>query len=111
MPLVPAAQKLTSPEVIATSGLSRCPEEAVDLDARVPAWFAAQRAGVSKQLLNYWRTKGKVAPDERGLYRLGDVLVVESQTRRSSTSSRGRRRDKQTWDTLNINSAGFPLAS
>lgn len=60
----------------------------MDLDARVPARFAADRIGVSKQLFNYWRRTGKVTPDDHGRYRLGDVLEVERQTRRHPNSRR-----------------------
>lgn len=80
----------------------------MNLDVRVPAWFAAQFAGVSRQLFNYWRAKGKVVPGEDGLYRLGDVLAVEAATRRSPTSSRRPRKD---WGGLDRNSAGLPVVS
>lgn len=63
----------------------------MNLDAYVPAWFAAKRAGISRQLLNYWRTTGKVTPNEDGLYRLGDVLAVESKMRNDPNSRRGPR--------------------
>lgn len=80
----------------------------MNLDAKVPAWFAAKQAGVSKQLLNYWRSKGKVTPDADGMYRLGDVLTVEAQTRRSPTSSR---RPRKNWAVLDLNSAGMRQAT
>ncbi len=79
----------------------------MNLDVRVPPWFAAQFAGVSRQLLNYWRTSGKITPGDDGLYRLGDVLEVEARTRRSPTSSRRPRKD---WAALDVNSAGMPHA-
>lgn len=60
----------------------------MDLDARVPAWYAAQKMGVSRQLFNWWRRTGKVTPGEDGLYRLGDVLEVERQTAASPLSRR-----------------------
>jgi hypothetical protein len=64
------------------------PEVSVNLDARLKPADAARAAGVSKQLLNWWRSEGKVRADERGRYRLGDVLDVERATRRSGRSSR-----------------------
>jgi hypothetical protein len=64
------------------------PEVSVNLDARLRPADAAKAAGVSKQLLNWWRSVGKVRPDERGTYRLGDVLAVERDTRRNPQSSR-----------------------
>jgi hypothetical protein len=60
----------------------------VNLDAKLTAAQAARYVGISRQLFNYWRTSGKVEPDERGLYRLGDVLEVERQTRHSPNSHR-----------------------
>ena len=61
-----------------------------NLDARLPAHLAALAAGVSKQLFNYWRTSGKIRPDEDGLYRYGDVLAVEADMRKAPQSSRRR---------------------
>jgi hypothetical protein len=65
----------------------------VDMDALLPANLAALRAGVSRQLFNYWRASGKIQPvdtDQRGrpLYRHGDILTVERDTRRSPNSHR-----------------------
>lgn len=60
----------------------------MDLDARLSATQSAQAIGISKQLFNYWRTTGKVVPDQDGLYRWGDVLQAERQTRRSPNSRR-----------------------
>jgi predicted site-specific integrase-resolvase len=60
----------------------------VNLDARLRPFEAAKLAGVSRQLLNWWRRAGKVAPDGAGRYRLGDVLDVERQTRCSPLSRR-----------------------
>jgi hypothetical protein len=63
-----------------------------DMDALVPASMAARAANVSKQLFNYWRRSGKVKPagerNGHALYRLGDVLKVESETRRAPQSHR-----------------------
>lgn len=68
-----------------------------DLDARLPAHQAATLIGVSRQLINYWRSSGKLEPvAHRGrspLYRLGDILDVEAGARNSPQSHRhgGRR--------------------
>jgi DNA-binding transcriptional MerR regulator len=63
-----------------------------DLDAKLPAHLAAAMVGVSRQLVNYWRSAGLLQPvGTRGrspLYRLGDVLKVEQATRRSVQSRR-----------------------
>ncbi len=63
-----------------------------DLDAHLPAHLAAMKVGVSRQLINWWRTAGKIQPvamDGRSpLYRLGDLLEVERATRRSNRSHR-----------------------
>lgn len=60
----------------------------MNLDARLRPTDAAKVAGVSKQLLNWWRTTGKLQPGQDGRYRLGDVLRVESQTAANPQSSR-----------------------
>lgn len=52
---------------------------------------AAQVARVSKQLVNWWRTSGRITASKRNgvwCYRLGDVLQVESETRRAPQSHR-----------------------
>jgi DNA-binding transcriptional MerR regulator len=63
-----------------------------DPDARLPAHLAARLVGVSRQLINYWRTAGLIQPvAHRGrspLYRLADILRVEAETRRSPNSRR-----------------------
>lgn len=63
-----------------------------DPDAKLPAHLAAALVGVSRQLINYWRASGLIAPvGHRGrspLYRLSDILAVEAETRRSSQSRR-----------------------
>jgi len=65
----------------------------VNLDAQVPASDAAWFLGISRQLLNYWRTSGKVQPvahhGRRPLYRLADLVEVELTTRQSPRSHRG----------------------
>jgi hypothetical protein len=60
------------------------------LDARLRPAMAAKAAGVSRQLVNWWRATGKISADEQGLVRLGDVLAVERAMRRSPFSCRGR---------------------
>ena len=63
-----------------------------DMDAKLPAHLAAAMVGVSRQLVNYWRRAGKIAPVAHAgrspLYRLGDVLEAESAARRSPRSHR-----------------------
>ena len=61
-----------------------------DLDAKLPAHLAARLVGVSRQLINYWRASGKLTPDEQKRYRLGDLLAVERDMRRSPQSHRSR---------------------
>jgi len=62
----------------------------VNLDALLTGAQAAKAAGVSKQLLNYWRTSGKLDRQPCGRYRLGDVLTTEAAMRNSSQSRRAR---------------------
>lgn len=78
----------------------------MNLDARIPAYLAAKAVGVTKQTFNYWRTVGKVTPDEYGNYRLGDVIAVERDTRRSPNSRRGPRRHNWTNQGHNSNGGG-----
>lgn len=63
-----------------------------DPDAKLPAHLAARLVGVSRQLINYWRTSGLIQPVARRgrspLYRLADILRVEAETRRSPNSRR-----------------------
>ena len=63
-----------------------------DMNATLPAHLAARLVGVSRQLVNYWRSAGKLEPvgyDGRSpLYRLGDVVRVEAEARRSPQSRR-----------------------
>lgn len=63
-----------------------------DHDVLIPGHLAAERVGVSRQLINYWRISGQLPVatwrDGRPLYRLGDVLAAERATRRSRFSSR-----------------------
>lgn len=57
------------------------------LDVPVTATEAARRLGVSSQLICMWRRAGKVEPiGQEGrspLYRLGDLMDVERETRNS----------------------------
>ena len=57
-----------------------------DFDALLSAPLAAARLGTSRQMLNYWRTTGRlVVAERRGghpMYRLRDLLVAEAATRR-----------------------------
>lgn len=65
----------------------------LNLDATLRAHQAAAAANVSKQTFNYWRRDGgplKPAGYDRAgraLYRLGDVLDVERETRRNTGKS------------------------
>lgn len=64
---------------------------ALDQDALLTVTQAASLAQVSKQLVNWWRTSGRLAGVKAGgvwRYRLGDVLAVERDTRRSPQSHR-----------------------
>lgn len=86
----------------------------MNLDARLTPQLAALAAKVTKQTFNYWRASGKVAVGDDGLYRLGDVLAVEAQTRRSPNSRRGPRRPASgpdSWASLDMNSNQMPYAS
>lgn len=60
-------------------------------DALLTVTEAAQLARVSKQLVNWWRTSGRIPATKRNgvwRYRLGDVLQVEKQTRQAPQSHR-----------------------
>jgi hypothetical protein len=72
----------------------------VNLDALVTAREAADYPAlkahhVSRHLIGMWKTLGKLnAKGKRGrspLYRFGDILEVERDTRRSGASHRGPR--------------------
>jgi hypothetical protein len=82
-------------------------------DVRVPAWFAIKRLGVTKQTFNYWRTTGRITPDDAGEYRWGDVLQVELDMRRSPNSRRGVtvNRQPRDWASLDVNSNGMRYAN
>lgn len=64
-------------------------------DAKLPAFMIARKLRVSRQLVNYWRTSGKLAQagegaDGRPLYRLLDAAVLEAKMRNDPKSSRKR---------------------
>jgi predicted site-specific integrase-resolvase len=65
-----------------------------DFNSLLTPELAADRVGVSKQLLNYWRATGKLPVAERRngqpLYRLGDVLAAESVARSVPRRRRAR---------------------
>lgn len=70
--------------------------EQTGLDVQVPGWFICRQLDITKQTFNYWVSSGKlaaVASDGQGrpLYRYGDALEAERQTRRSGRSRRGVR--------------------
>jgi hypothetical protein len=64
----------------------------VDLNACVTAAQGARVAGVSRHLVGTWVAGEKLRPVDRSgrspLYRLGDILAVERDTRRSGYSHR-----------------------
>jgi hypothetical protein len=62
---------------------SCCPGVNVDLDTRLTRKEAADRIGLSPATIGMWKARGKLATDEHGRYRLGDVLAVELETRYS----------------------------
>jgi hypothetical protein len=67
---------------------SSFPGGCVNLDAHLTGSQAAKAAGVSKQLINYWRTSGKLPRQADGKYKLGDVLTTEARMRNSVQSHR-----------------------
>lgn len=77
-------------------------------DVRVPPWFAIKRFGITPQTFNYWRTSGKITPDEDGNYRWGDLLEVEQSTRNNPNSRRGTKlTHRRDWTALDLNSSGM----
>lgn len=66
----------------------RCTIDLPNLDVRLTATQAAAAVGVSKQVLNYWRSSGKLTPGPDGRYRYADILAAERATRRSGYSHR-----------------------
>jgi hypothetical protein len=55
----------------------------VNPDARLTRAQAARAIGLSPATIGMWKVRGKLATDEHGRYRLGDVLAVELETRYS----------------------------
>jgi hypothetical protein len=75
--------------------------EQTGLDVQVPGWFICRQLDITKQTLNYWVASGKLTPtasDSHGrpLYRYGDALEIERQTRHSPNSRRGARHRRET---------------
>lgn len=83
----------------------------VNLDARLPAFLAAKAVGVSRQLFNYWRSSGKIKPDERGLYRYGDAVLLEAKMRRNPHSTRRPAAGPRSWDELDRNTTALTRTS
>lgn len=52
-------------------------------EARLTRAQAARLLGVQPATVGMWKLRGKVDTDEHGRYRLGDLLQVERETRRS----------------------------
>lgn len=75
--------------------------------ALLPAFMLAEKLGVTKQLIYYWRKSGKLSPaaegmDGRPLYRLLDGQRLEARMRNNPRSSRGKHwadRDRNTGGT------------
>lgn len=68
----------------------------LDLDAKLTASQAARAVRVTKQLFNYWRSKGYIQPcgtNRRGqaLYRFGDVVDIEAEMGTAPRSTRRAR--------------------
>ena len=63
-----------------------------DPNTLLPGVLAAERARVSRQLIHHWRVTGRLPVaewrDGRPFYRLGDVLLAESETRAHVKSHR-----------------------
>lgn len=89
-------------------------------DALLTRDVAAHAAGVKLSAITMWTSRGWVDPvtrerrkleivkrDWRGraLFRHADVMAAEQATRR-----RGRKRDKDKWRALDVNSAGMAHA-
>lgn len=98
------------------------------LDTGVPRKFAADRLGVTPHTISMWVKDGwydrdgehhtvrVVGKAGRGrLYRWGDLLKAEADTRNSAQSRRGvsprPASGPQSWAALNTNTAGLRLAN
>ncbi len=62
------------------------------LDALVTTAQAALRLGVTAALIRKWASRKLVTAVKRGLYRLGDLVRVEMQTRNTVKARGGRAR-------------------
>ena len=76
-----------------------------DFDALLPATLAAQRVGVSRQLLHYWCRTGRLKPSGTATggqprFRLGDVLAAEAAARSVPRGRRSRIVDSHRGDLL-----------
>lgn len=64
----------------------------MDLD---DAWLtpsqAARRIGISRQLFNDWRRRGRIKPNEDGLYLHSEVVDLELETRNCDRPGTWRR--------------------
>lgn len=60
----------------------------MDLDTRLTRKQAAYHIGLPGPTVGMWKTRGLLDTDEDGLYRWGDVLEAERQTRRAPQSHR-----------------------
>jgi hypothetical protein len=53
----------------------------MDLDAWLTPSQAARALGISRQLFNDWRSRGRIKPNERGLCLCREVVDLEHKTR------------------------------
>lgn len=60
----------------------------MNLDARLTRAQAAAYLRISPATISMWRYREKITTDNQGRYRLGDLLEVERDTRRSPNSHR-----------------------
>lgn len=60
----------------------------VDLNARLTRKQAARLIGLPGATVGMWKARGLLDTDPDGMYRWGDVLAAERQTRRSPNSRR-----------------------
>ncbi len=62
------------------------------LDALVTTAQAALYLGVSAALIRKWASRGLIHAVKRGIYRLGDAILAEMQTRNTVKVRGGRAR-------------------
>ena len=60
----------------------------MNLDARLTRAQAATYLAITPATITMWKQRQKITTDEHGRYRLGDLLEVERDTRRSPNSHR-----------------------